>query len=96
MVELSMSYSPSTSTLLLVVYFAATGVACVAVGRFRRSASLRQTGLGLAIVAAVTAFYGATTYFDFVARMEAYLVTSAFLLGIAYWYRNGTLERLNA
>jgi predicted membrane protein DUF2339 len=97
LVELSMSYSPSTSTLLLVTYFAATGVACVAVGRMRRSASLRQTGLGLAVIAAVTAFYGATTYFDFVARIEAYLVTSAFLLGIAYWYRRaGETESVSA
>jgi hypothetical protein len=31
--------------------------------------------------------YGANTYFDFGARIAAYLVTSAFLLGIAYWYR---------
>ncbi len=96
LVELSMSYSPSTSTLLMVIYFAGTGVACVAAGRMRRSASLRQTGLGLAVIAAVTAFYGATTYFDFIARIEAYLVTSAFLLGIAYWYRRaGSDERLS-
>lgn len=87
MIELSMAYSPSTSTLLLVTYFAATAVACVGVGRARNSARLRQVGLGLALVAAATAFYGATTYFDIAARILAYLVTSAFLLGIAYWYR---------
>jgi hypothetical protein len=87
MIELSMAYSPSTSTLLLVTYFAATAVACVGAGRARNSARLRQVGLGLALVAAATAFYGATTYFDIAARILAYLVTSAFLLGIAYWYR---------
>ncbi|HEY4132720.1 MAG TPA: hypothetical protein VGM50_19050, partial [Gemmatimonadaceae bacterium] len=74
-------------TLLLVTYFAVTGVACVGAGRARRSARLRQTGLCLALLAAGTAFYGATSYFDFAARIAAYLVTSAFLLGIAYWYR---------
>lgn len=87
MLELSMSYSASTSTLLLVTYFAATAVGCVGVGRVRNSARLRQVGLGLALVATATAFYGATTYFDIAARIMAYLVTSAFLLGIAYWYR---------
>jgi hypothetical protein len=87
LVELSMAYSPSTSTLLLVTYFAATAVACVAAGRARRAARLRQAGLALGLVAAGTAVYGASTYFDFAARIVAYLVTSAFLLGIAYWYR---------
>jgi hypothetical protein len=87
LVELAMAYSPTTSTLLLVTYFAATAVACVAAGRARRAARLRQAGLALGLVAAGTAVYGASTYFDFAARIVAYLVTSAFLLGIAYWYR---------
>ena len=87
LIELAMAYSPSTSTLLLVVYFAATGVACVAAGRARQLGLLRKTGLGLALVAAATAIYGASRYFDFAARIAAYLVTSVFLLGIAYWYR---------
>jgi hypothetical protein len=39
------------------------------------------------VIAAATAVYGAHAYFDFGARIVAYLVTSAFLLGIAYWYR---------
>jgi hypothetical protein len=87
LIELSMAYSASTSTLLLVTYFAATAVLSVAAGRVRGSARLRQLGLFLAVVAAATAVYGATTYFDVGARILAYLVTSAFLLGIAFWYR---------
>jgi Predicted membrane protein (DUF2339) len=87
LVELAMAYSASTSTLLLVTYFAATAVASVAVGRVRRSARLRRIGLGLALAAAATSVYGASTYFDIGNRILAYLVTSAFLLGIAYWYR---------
>jgi hypothetical protein len=95
--ELSMAYSASTSTLLLVTYFAATAVVCVGVGRTRNFARLRQVGLALALVATATAFYGATTYFDIAARILAYLVTSAFLLGIAYWYRRtGTPESSQA
>lgn len=86
-IELGMAFSASTATLLLVTYFAAVAVACVGVGRARRSARLRRLGLALALVATATAFYGATTYFDIAARILAYLVTSAFLLGIAYRYR---------
>jgi predicted membrane protein DUF2339 len=87
LIELAMAYGPSTSTLLLVVYFAAVGVACVAAGRARDVAGLRQSGLVLALAAACTAIYGASMYFDSGARIVAYLVTSGFLLGIAYWYR---------
>lgn len=87
LIELAMAYSPSTSTLLLVTYFAATAVVSVAVGRMNGSALVRQIGLFLALAAAATSVYGASTYFDIGARVLAYLVTSAFLLGIAYWYR---------
>jgi hypothetical protein len=87
LIELSMAFSASASMLLLVTYFAATAVGCVAAGRARRAPRVRQLGLGLALVSAATAVYGASTYFDFAARIVAYLVTSAFLLGIAYWYR---------
>jgi hypothetical protein len=96
MMELAMAYSPSTSTLLLVTYFASTGVGCVAAGRARRVPRLRHTGLALALLAAGTAIYGASSYFGFGARIAAYLVTSAFLLGIAYWYRRPGAERAAA
>ena len=85
--ELTKAYSRSTSTLLLVIYFASTAVGAVAVGHIRRSPRIRQLGLALALLAAITAVVGATSYFDIGARVLAYLVTSAFLLGIAYWYR---------
>jgi hypothetical protein len=87
LIELAMAFDASTATLLLVVYFASTAVVCVGVGRERNAAWLRQIGLALAVTAAGTAFLGAKTYFDVAARIAAYLVTSAFLLGIAYWYR---------
>jgi hypothetical protein len=92
LIELGKAFSRSTSTLLLVIYFAATAVAAVAVGHIRRSPELRQLGLALALLAAATAVYGATTYFDVGARVLAYLITSAFLLGIAYWYRRRPVE----
>ncbi len=92
LIELGKAFSRSTSTLLLVIYFASIAVAAVAVGHMRRSPELRQLGLALALLAAATAVYGATTYFDVGARVLAYLVTSAFLLGIAYWYRRRPVE----
>jgi hypothetical protein len=96
LIELAMAYSPSTSTLLLVTYFAITAVCSVAVGRWQHSARLRQLGLFLALAAAATSVYGASTYFDIGARILAYLVTSAFLLGIAYWYRRPGAEPVSA
>lgn len=97
LIELSMAYSASTSTLLLVTYFATTAVASVAAGRMRNAPRVRQIGLALAVVAAGTAVYGASTYFDSGTRILAYLVTSAFLLGIAFWYRRpGTATTADA
>ena len=96
LIELAMTHSPSISTLLLVIYFAAMAVASVAVGRARRSARIRQVGLFLALAAAATSVYGASTYFDIGIRIVAYLVTSAFLLGIAYWYRRPGAEPATA
>ena len=85
--ELSQAFSRSTSTLLLVVYFAACAVGGVAIGHTRRAAGTRKVGLALALLAAATAVYGARSFFEVGVRVLAYLVTSAFLLGIAYWYR---------
>lgn len=92
--ELAMAFSKSTSTLLLVVYFAACAVFGVALGHWRQSGGVRKTGLALALLAAGTAVYGATSFFVVGMRVLAYLVISAFLLGIAYWYRRpGSAER---
>ena len=92
--ELAMAFSRSTSTLLLVVYFATCAVAGVAVGHRRQSAKTRKTGLVLALVAAATAVYGASSFFAVGIRVLAYLLISAFLLGIAYWYRRpGVTDR---
>jgi hypothetical protein len=92
--ELALAFSKSTSTLLLVVYFAACAVFGVALGHKRQSAGVRKTGLALALLASATAVYGTTNFFVVGLRVLAYLVISAFLLGIAYWYRRpGATER---
>ena len=91
--ELAMAFSKSTSTLLLVVYFAACAIFAVAFGHSRQSGGVRKTGLALALLAAGTAVYGATSFFVVGMRVLAYLVISAFLLGIAYWYRRPGMDR---
>ena len=88
-----MAFSKSTSTLLLVVYFAACAVFGVALGHRRQSGGVRKTGLALALLAAATAVYGASSFFVVGMRVLAYLVISAFLLGIAYWYRRPGMDR---
>jgi hypothetical protein len=85
--EIARAISPTISTLLLVTYYASTSVAAVGLGRARSIAWLRHVGLVLGLVAAATAIRGARSLEDVWAEIAAYLVTSVFLLGIAYWYR---------
>ena len=85
--ELAFAFDRTTSTLLLVIYYAASSVAAVGVGRARRIPLLRHVGLGLAIVAAGTALYGARHLDVIGVRIAADLVAAVFLLAIAYWYR---------
>jgi uncharacterized membrane protein YbaN (DUF454 family) len=85
--ELAHAISPSTSSLLLIGYYAITSVAFVAWGRAWRSPRLRRVGLGLGIVAAGLAVRGAWQLPSAGARILAYLIVSGFLLGIAWWYR---------
>ena len=85
--ELVHAISPSTSSLLLVGYYAISSVAFVGWGRARRSPGLRRVGLGLGLVAAFLAARGAWQLDAPGTRIAAYLVVSVFLLGIAWWYR---------
>ncbi|HUJ27172.1 MAG TPA: DUF2339 domain-containing protein [Myxococcales bacterium] len=85
--ELAWAVSPATSTLLLVTWYASTGVGCVGFGRARGVPQLRHAGLGLAVIAALLALKAAWGLPSTGARIGAYLVVSVFLLGIAWWYR---------
>jgi hypothetical protein len=85
--ELAYAVSASVSMLLLVTWYAATGVACVGFGRARNAARLRQIGLMLAVIAALLALKAAWGLPSTAARIGSYLVVAAFLLGIAWWYR---------
>jgi hypothetical protein len=85
--ELAHAYSETVATLLLVTYYASTSVIAVGLGRARSVALLRHAGLLLGLVAAFTAIRGARALEAVWAQIAAYLVTSVFLLGIAWWYR---------
>jgi predicted membrane protein DUF2339 len=85
--EIARAISPTVSTLLLVTYYASTSVVAVGIGRGRSIAWLRHVGLLLGLIAAFTAMRGARRLEAVWARIAVYLVTSVFLLGIAYWYR---------
>lgn len=85
--EILRAISPTIATLLLVTYYASTSVVAVGVGRGRSIAGLRHVGLVLGLLAAATAIRGARELEVVWAEITAYLVTSVFLLGIAYWYR---------
>jgi hypothetical protein len=85
--EIARAVSPTVSTLLLVTYYASTSVVAVGIGRARSIALARHVGLALGLMAAFTAVRGARRLDAVGAEIVAYLVTSVFLLGIAYWYR---------
>lgn len=85
--ELAAAHSAATATLALVSLEAATAVLAVGIGRARDARGLRRVGLLLAVVAAVRALGAARTVPSVSERIASYLVASAFLLGIAYWYR---------
>jgi hypothetical protein len=85
--ELARAISPTAATLLLVTYYASTSVAAVGLGRARALPWLRHVGLALGLIAAFTAMRGTRRLESVGATIVAYLVTSVFLLGIAYWYR---------
>ena len=85
--ELAWAVNPSAATLLIVTYYAASSVACVGFGRARGEPRLRHLGLGLGVIAALVALKAAWGFESTATRIGAYLVVSAFLLGIAWWYR---------
>jgi hypothetical protein len=86
-VELANAISRDASTFLLVFYHAAWGLAAIGVGRRRGQMSLRVTGLVLATYAAAIAIGRAAAVEQIGLRVGSYLAAGAFLLGVAWWYR---------
>ncbi len=87
--ELARAVAPDVATFLLVGYFAAAGVAVLALGRARGAARARQAGLGLALYAALKAVVEGSQLDAVVLRVGSYLLVGGFLLGVGYWYRGG-------
>lgn len=87
--ELARAYSADAATFLLIVYYAASGVLVLWRGRAAGSQRLRQTGLALSLWAAVVALAGASGVQHIALRVGSYLAVGGFLLGVAWWYREG-------
>ena len=85
--ELHRAYSADAATFLLIVYYAACGVAVLWRGRETGSRRLRQTGLALSVWAALVALAEAFSVQHIALRVGSYLGVGAFLLGVAWWYR---------
>lgn len=84
--ELAGAISREMSTFLVILYFAATGVGAILLGRTRALPPARHAGLALAILAGLKALAQASAL-GFGLRLSSYLVVGAFLLGVAYLYR---------
>ena len=87
--ELARAYSADAATFLLIVYYAACGVLVLWRGRAVGSQHLRQTGLALSLWAAFVALAGASGVQQIALRVGSYLGVGGFLLGVAWWYREG-------
>ncbi len=90
--ELDGAVSPRVSNVLVVTWMAAVSVWAVWMGRRERLAALRITGLLLAVATAIRAALGAAMLDETWAQVAGYLVASAFLMGIAWWYRRAGSE----
>ncbi|HEX5581403.1 MAG TPA: hypothetical protein VFX39_07500, partial [Gemmatimonadaceae bacterium] len=91
-IELSRAFSPDLADFLVILYLAASGVLCIALGRRWRVPGGRRAGLALAVWAALRALAD-SSHFDSVGlRVGAYLLVGVFLLGVAYWYRSAGEE----
>jgi hypothetical protein len=86
-VELAEAFSPDMSVFLLILYYAACGVAAIFVGRRSSLPDLRRIGLGLSILAAFKAIAEGYELDTIGLRVGSFLVVGAFLLAVAYWYR---------
>lgn len=87
--ELARAFNADAATFLLIVYYAVCGVLVLWRGRALGSQRLRQTGLALSLWAAFVALAGASGVQQIALRVGSYLAVGGFLLGVAWWYREG-------
>ena len=87
--ELKGAWNPSASTALLIVYYAATGTLMIWLGRSRDVRPLRLGGLMLSLWAAWSSLGEAFSIPNVAVRISVFFAVSAFLIAVAYWYRQG-------
>ena len=86
-VELARAFSPERAAFLLIVFYAAAGVALIFLGRRRGIPGGRRIGLLLAVLAALKAIVQSSELTTIGLRVGAFLVVGGFLMAVAYWYR---------
>jgi hypothetical protein len=91
-VELEHAFNRDASTFLSITYHAACGVLAIWFGRARDEIRLRQLGLALSVLAALMAVGQAWDVQQIGLRVGSYLAVGVFLLGVSWWYRNGSDE----
>lgn len=85
--ELIRAVSIEMAIFLVILYFAASGVAAILAGRVFSLAAARRTGLAVAVYAALKALYQAADLERVGLRIGAYVLVGTFLLAVAFWYR---------
>jgi hypothetical protein len=90
--ELERAISPEVGMFSLILYYAASGISAIAVGRRRPVMELRVAGMALALYAAAKAVMQASGLTTIGFRVGSYLLVGGFLLAVAYWYRAATAD----
>ena len=85
--ELAHAFSRDLATFLLILYYAACGLATLLAGRRLRVQRLRLAGLGLALYAALKAMMEVSAVGGTLLKVGTYMAVGLFLLGAGYLYR---------
>lgn len=85
--ELAHAFSRDLGTFLLILYYAACGLATIVAGRWLSVQRLRMAGLGMALYAAVKAMVEVAALDGVAIRVASYGAVGLFLLVAGYLYR---------
>jgi hypothetical protein len=85
--EMADAFNRDLATFLLILYYAACGVASIIAGRYLKVGRLRALGLAMAIYAAIKAMVEAAEISGVLLRVGVYGAVGVFLLGAGYLYR---------
>jgi uncharacterized membrane protein len=85
--ELAQAFSRDLATFLLILYYAACGLATILAGRHLGVQRLRMAGLAMSLYAAVKAVLEVAGMEGILLRVGSYGAVGLFLLGAGYLYR---------